>query len=311
MRGTPGLVLILIVLGAGWGITQPLAKIAVSGGYQPLGLIFWQMVIVAVVLGVIVLLRGRALPMTARHIKLYTIIALIGTVLPGAASYRAIFHLPSGVVSILLSLVPMIAFPVALMLGNDRFSWFRLLGLLTGLVGVLLLTVPDASLPEPDLAIWVLIALLAPVCYACEGNYVARWGTEGLDPIQTLCGGSIIGMIISLPLAVFSGQWISPLPPWGAADGALLASSVIHAGVYSSYVWLVGRAGPSFAVQVSYLVTGFGVLWAMALLGEAYSGFVWVAMGLMLIGIFLVQPRENSALVPAPSLGNDSPDDQV
>ena len=26
---------------------------------------------------------------------------------------------------------------------------------------------------------------------------------------------------------------------------------------------MVGRAGPIFAVQISYLVTGFGVFWAM------------------------------------------------
>ena len=35
----------LILFGAGWGLSQPLAKIAVSTGYEPLGLIFWQLVI--------------------------------------------------------------------------------------------------------------------------------------------------------------------------------------------------------------------------------------------------------------------------
>jgi drug/metabolite transporter (DMT)-like permease len=61
--------------------------------------------------------------------------------------------------------------------------------------------------------------------------------------------------------------------------------------VYSAYVWLVGRAGSVFAAQVSYLVTGFGVLWSMALLGERYSGYVWAALALMFAGLALVQPR--------------------
>ena len=54
---------------------------------------------------------------------------------------------------------------------------------------------------------------------------------------------------------------------------------------------MVGRAGPVFTGQVSYLVTGFGVLWAMLLLGERYSLWIWAAMGLMAIGLLLVQPR--------------------
>ena len=75
---------------------------------------------------------------------------------------------------------------------------------------------------------------------------------------------------------------------------------VIHAFVYSGYVWLVGRAGPSFAAQVSYLVTGFGVIWAMVLLGESYSLWVWAALGIMFVALFLVQPRESRLPDPVP-----------
>jgi len=54
----------------------------------------------------------------------------------------------------------------------------------------------------------------------------------------------------------------------------------------------VGRAGSVFASQVSYLVTGFGVLWAILFLGESYSAYVWSAMAVMMLGLFLVRPRE-------------------
>ena len=36
----------LFFIGASWGLTVPLAKIAVSDGYQPFGLMFWQMIII-------------------------------------------------------------------------------------------------------------------------------------------------------------------------------------------------------------------------------------------------------------------------
>ena len=111
---------------------------------------------------------------------------------------------------------------------------------------------------------------------------------------------------MALPLALTSGQFIDPRPPWGVPDLAVAASGLIHAVVYSGYVWIVGRAGAVFAAQVSYLVTGFGVVWAMALLGESYSGWVWLAMAMMFAGLFLVQPRPRTAIAVGPVRGNDT-----
>ncbi|MFT6022839.1 MAG: drug/metabolite transporter (DMT)-like permease [Ascidiaceihabitans sp.] len=283
--------LFLFLLGAGWAFTQPMAKIAVSDGYKHFGLIFWQSVIGVVVMAVISTVRRRGLPMGREHMRLYVIIALIGTVFPNSASYQAAVHLPSGVLSILLSMVPIFAFPIALALGNDSFEWRRFSGLIVGFIGVLLIVLPGQNLAGALPVFWVLIGLIAGLFYAFEGNFVAKWGTAGLDPIQVLWGASLVGVIISLPLTVLSGQWINPLPPYGAPDYALLASSVIHVLVYSGYVWLVGRAGPVFAVQVSYLVTIFGVFWARVLLGETYAPQIWIALCVMLVGMYLVQPK--------------------
>lgn len=301
--GRVRLILLLVVIGAGWGLTEPLSKIAVDGGYQPLGLIFWQLVIASVALGLVCLLRGRLPRITPRRLGLWAVIALVGTILPNGVSYRALAHLPSGVMSILISMVPMFAFPIALALGNDRFSLTRIAGLCLGLGGVVLIVGPEASLPDPAMAAFIPLALLAPFFYAVEGNLVSRWGTSGMDPVQTLFGASILGMVLVLPATLASGQWIDPRPPWGAADMALIASSLIHAVIYCGYVWMVGRAGSVFAAQVAYLVTSFGMLWAMLILGEAYSGYVWTALALMLSGLALVQPRPALPPVPRPVAG--------
>jgi drug/metabolite transporter (DMT)-like permease len=200
--------------------------------------------------------------------------------------------------AMLISTVPIFAFPVALMLGTDRFGWARLAGLACGLAGVTLIVAPETSLPDPALAVFIPLALVAPLFYALEGNIVGRWGTLGLDPIQLLFGASALGLVVALPLALATGHFIDPRGPWGAADGAVVLSSLIHAGVYAGYVWMVGRAGAVFAAQVSYLVTVFGVLWAMALLGERFSGSVWLAMLMMFAGLFLVQPRSTRGFAP-------------
>ncbi|MEO3415384.1 DMT family transporter [Roseovarius sp. CAU 1744] len=297
----------LFLMGSGWGLSVPLSKVAVSTGHQPFGLIFWQLVIVVIVLGAICRLRGKRLELGRPYWRLLVMVALTGAVLPDIFFYLSAARLPAGVMSIIISSVPMFSLPIALMLGNEGFAWRRLAGLLVGLGGILLLIGPDASLPDRAMAAFVPLALLAPLLYATEGNLVAKWGTQGLDSVQVLLAASLLGMIASLPMALITGHWINPLAGFGAPEAALVGAAVIHALVYAAYVWLVGQAGSVFAAQTSYLVTGCGVLWSIALLGESYSTYVWAALALMLLGMFLVQPRRAILLAPAAGVRETGP----
>lgn len=294
---------LLAIAGAAWGATQPLAKVAVSEGYRHFGIMFWNALIGAVILAALLALRRCPLPLTRPAFRVYVVVALLGAVLPGISAYSAAVHLPAGLLSILLSSVPMLAFPIALALGVDQFAWRRLIGLALGLTGVLLLIVPGTTLPAPGLEIWIVVALFSSLMYAFEGNVVARWGTAGMDAVQVLCGASLVAAVMVLPFAVFSGQWIDPRGPWGAPDFAIITSACLHALAYTLYVYLVSTAGSVFAVQVSYLVTLFGVGWAMLFLNESYSGYIWAAMALMLMGLFFVQPRPRSVLASARPVG--------
>ncbi|MGB0798972.1 MAG: DMT family transporter [Planktomarina sp.] len=281
----------LLFIGISWGATQPLTKIAVSTGHGHFGLIFWQLVISVIVLGSVNVVRRRPLPMHRAVWKFYIVIALVGTVIPNTTSYQAIAVLPSGLMSLFLSLVPMLAFPVALALGLDRFNWRRLGGLSLGLVAVLLIVGVPEALPQGAMLAFVPLSIVAPVLYAFEGNFVAKWGTGGAGPIQLLLGASVVGSVIAAPLAWYSGHWINPLNPWGQAEWALLGASVIHSIVYTMYVTIIGRFGPVFSVQVGYVVTLSGLGWAMLILGEAYTGPIWVALALLMCGVYLVSPK--------------------
>lgn len=284
----------LIAMGAAWGGTQPLTKLAVSDGYQHYGLIFWQTSLTAIILGTLVVVKRQTLPVTKATMRVYALIALLGAVIPGIASYQAAVHLPSGVLSILLSSIPMVSLPVAIALGMERFQLTRLIGLVLGFCGVALLVLPEASLPAGVSPFWIGVALIASCCYALEGNAVAKWGTAGLTPVQALTGASMLGTVMSLPLAVGTGQFI--VPPWPLAnpDLAVIAAALLHSAAYTGYVWLVGTSGAVYTAQVSYFVTLWGVCWAMVFLGEGYSGWVWAALALMLAGMFLVQPRKTT-----------------
>nr|WP_241188242.1 DMT family transporter [Pseudohalocynthiibacter aestuariivivens] len=225
-------------------------------------------------------------------------VALCGAVLPDIFFYLAASRLPGGVMSIVVSSVAMFSLPIALLMGNERFEPRRLFGVFVGMMGIVLLIGPETSLPGGTSAGFVLLALCAPALYATEGNLVMKWGTQGLDSMQVIFGASLLGMVISAPIAVASGQWIDPMDGFGIPEAALVLGAVIHAAVYACHVWLVGRAGSVFTAQTSYVVTGCGVIWSMFLLNESYSIWVWLALGVMMLGMFLVQPRSARVLVP-------------
>ncbi|KEJ89897.1 hypothetical protein DSW25_06705 [Sulfitobacter donghicola DSW-25 = KCTC 12864 = JCM 14565] len=294
----------VVVLGAGWGATQPMAKIAVSTGYGHFGLIFWQLVLGAALMLVLCAVRRTPLPMNAAAMRAYGVIALIGTVIPNTMSYQAAVHLPSGIMSLLLSIIPMFAFAIALTLGTDRFAWRRLIGLCFGLIGVLIIILPSVDLGEAVPVGWAAVYLVVAFFYAFEGNYVSRWGVAGLDPFQLMLGASLFGLVMVIPLMLFTNQMIMPQWPMPRPQLALVGSSVVHVLVYASYVWLVGRAGAVFAVQVSYMVTGFGLFWAWLMLGETFSQLIWLALAAMFAGMYLVQPQAKAALADDPAMGD-------
>lgn len=282
---------LLFVTGAGWGLTNPLTKVAVSSGYQPLGLIFWQLCIVICISGAFLILARQRLPMSRDHLLFFLGISLIGTMFPDFLLYTSAAHIPAGILSIVNATVPMIALPVALALRFERFSSLRAFGALLGLLSVILMVAPDTSLPEASQSFFVLVALSAAAFYAMQGNFIAWYGLRDLNAGQMLLGSSLIGLAIVTPATVATGQFVNLFAPWTRVEWAILGTGSLHGLAYAGFFALVAGSGPVFASQAAYVVTGSGVLWSILLLSEEYSGWVWSAFCLMMVGIALVQPR--------------------
>jgi drug/metabolite transporter (DMT)-like permease len=283
----------LFAVGAAWGFTLPLMRVAVSTGHQPLGLIVWQKAIMFVLLAGLLLAGRRPWPPIAGNLRLFAMVAVFGAILPGYFSFMTAAHLPAGIRAIIIAMVPMFVLPLALLLGFERPDPLRAIGVGLGAVAMVLIGLPGAGV-TPGVGIgMLLLALIAPFSYGIEANYLAWRGTYALHPFQLLLGASGIGLLLGWPLAQATGQMLYPRS-WGAPEWAMLGLGVMNTLAYSGYVWLIARAGSVFASLIAYLVTGFGVLWSMLLLGERYAPLVWAAFGLMLAGIALVQPRPSA-----------------
>ena len=290
------LTIILLIVGVSWGLTAPLSKIAVSTGHHYLGLLIWQIIIMILSLGLIQIFRKKKLQLNLNCFWRYVLVALLGTILPNSIMYKAYFHLQSGIMSILVSIVPMIAFLLVLVLKMEKFEIRRFLGVLFGIFAIILIVFPKLDLGYLGEVGWILLALLSPLCYAIEGVWINKIGIAKLDPIEVILGASILGFFILMPIVALNGYWITPYRVWGPAEFAITASSLIHSLIYISYIWLIGKAGVIFASQVSYIYTASGIGFSIILLGEGYSLFVWAAVILMLMGLMMVRPSRRSSL---------------
>jgi len=280
----------LLFFGLCWGITLPLTKITIEAGHHPIGLIFWQLLLSTLMLGVFVLMSRQAVSINRTALIFYTIIAVLGTLIPNTFSLLATDQLPAGIMAIVIATVPIMSLVVALLARIEKFSWRRCVGVVLGVGALVLIGLPEASLPDPSKAPWLLVALIAPLCYAIEGNFVAARAPIRLTPIVTLFGASAIGTLLLLPLVLTTSMRVSMFGPWDISHWAIVGSAVGHVTAYTGYLFLLGRAGAVFTSQIGYIVTLTGVVGAILLLGERYGITVWFAVGMMLMGVALVKP---------------------
>lgn len=280
----------LVLIGLAWGATGPFSKLAVSAGNHPIGITFWTTLIAAVVLTAALLARGQRLPTGRRHVLFFLACGLLGTALPNTLSYAAYRHLPVGIMVMVISLVPMATLLLALPLGLEKPEPRRLLGLALGTAALMMIALPDTSLPDPAQAVWIILPVLTTLCYAGENMVLATARPPGCDTLTVMSGLSWGALALLVPAMVALDGWVD-ITRLGSPEQAILASAALHICAYFGFVWLIGHGGPLFAAQVAYVVTGAGVVLGMVVYGERPSPWFWGALVLMFAGLALVKPR--------------------
>lgn len=286
--------LILIILGLGWGLSFTLGKIAITAGGTPIGLTFWQSLFSGLILLAYVFFRHGKIIIPKIMFLPIIIITFLSVVIPNIIFYACIEHLDAGVLSISVSVIPLFTYLIAMGLRMDRFKIRRVLGLITGFCALLILILPENSLPDKRDIPWVLLALNCALCYALENIYIDRLALQNFGPIRLVCAVSFVSAIITFLLSLLMDQFFILQPTNLYLFISTLGLGFISATAYSIFIYLIGRAGSVFSSQVGYLVTFFGVVWGIIILGESHSAFVWLSLAMIMLGIFLVQPKQTS-----------------
>ena len=267
-----------------------------SGGHHPLTLVLWQVIIGASLLFGLLTFKRIRLPLSRRHISFYAAAGFLGTALPNGFSYWVAPHLPAGIISIGLSMVPMMTFSLAVVCRQEPPDWRRFGGVLCGVTAVAVLVFPDTSLPDPSAVFWVVVLLFVALSYALQNVFVAHAMPGDESPITMLCGMSIAAAIMLTPVIGATGVPFALFETGSRSELALVGSSVVHIVCYATLIYLIRHAGAVFSSQVSILVTLAGVLWGIVIFGETHSIWAWGSLVLTVAGLAIVRPRTRGKL---------------
>jgi drug/metabolite transporter (DMT)-like permease len=287
----------LVLMGTGWGGNLMLAKLAVGAGASPFGLAFFEAAGSALLLLLVGLAQGKLPPLGWRHLWFYMLSGASGVTIPNVVIFHVAHFLSVGLLSLLLTLVPLATYALSLLLRVERFAWIRAAGLLVGMVGVGLILAPANSLPEPGLAGWVMLGFAATMMFAIQNVYIARAWPRGCDALALSCGTLVFGALLLLPFVLATGGRVGFALPWSTVQWAVATMAAVNALLTVIFIELVRRRGPVFTSQTAYLITIAGVLWGIALFHERHSLWIWAAMLLMCLGVALVSRPPRFAAV--------------
>ena len=285
----------LFACGITWGLSFSFNKIAITSGIPVVAYVFWQSLGAGLILLMLSFATANRVQLSWPHLKLYGVAALFEFALPFLALNYVAARLPAGVVSLGQALVPALTFGFALAFRIDRYNTLRFAGLCIGLAGVLLVVLPKASLPEPDMVGWVLFALIAPLCYGFANTLVAIMRPPQSNSLPLAAGLLLAASALLLvPMAATDSWWFFEN---GLDDGALALIGVTVLNVIFWYLLfeIILLAGPVFFASYNYVSPLAGIGWAVLIFGERHSPWIWGALALMFAGLFLVTTRAKAA----------------
>ena len=277
---------LLLLGGAGYGSTFAANKIVADAGFPVLAYLFWQSLLGAVFVFGLHAARWRRPNTSPRAVAHYVGSASFGMLIPTGVLAFVADVLPASVLTLTMTLIPSLTYAFAFILRVERLRWLSLAAIVLGLGGVLMIVLPQGSLPDASAAIWILPALIAPISAATNNLIVATLRPPESDSLTL--GGSVLlgGSVVMLLIAALSGDLVVFWQSSAALTGVLWAAVAQAVGFFCLYE-VIRRAGPVFFSQISYVIVACGIGWGFALFGERPSAWVWGAVALMTLGLAL------------------------
>lgn len=295
-KALPGLAdfSLLAVLGAFWGGSFMLIKLALED-FSPGALTAARLTLAAVVLAAFALLRGEALRFGRRDLWFITLVGLFGNALPFVLISWGEKTVDAGLAAVLMGIMPLATLVLAhFFAGEHTLTPRKVTGVAIGFAGLVVLVGPHV-LGDIGSDGWAQLAILtAALSYGVNAILTKKLLHLPRRAAAAAITGS--GALMALLLtAVESGPAVGQVSATGVTAVLLLA--LFPTALAAVLIFIVlERQGAGFLGLVNLLVPPFGVLWALAVLGEVPSPQALFAMGLILTGVAFARGRRDASL---------------
>jgi drug/metabolite transporter (DMT)-like permease len=281
---------LLIALSVLWGGSFYFAKIAVLE-IPPLMLAFVRVLVAALALAAVAGALGLPFPRDRWTWWNFTIMAAFNNALPFTVMFWGQIYIPVGLASILNATSPLFGVLIAhLLTHDDRFSAGRAFGLLAGFAGVVVLIGTD-MLRDFGTHVLAELACLAAAASFALGAVLSR-RARGMPPIMVAAGQLTMSTVLLAPVALaFESPSLlftaSRTALWAMLGLALLSSAL----AYLIYFRLIGRAGATNALLVTFLSPVSAIVLGTFLLDEGLEAHQLIGMIAIFVGLAAIDGR--------------------
>ncbi len=283
----------LSLLAAIWGASFLFLRLG-APEFGPLALAFVRVAGASVFLLPLLAWQGgrEGLQALRRDWRPLLLVALLNSALPFALFSYAALSITAGLSSILNATTPLWGALVASMWLGQRLDAGRLTGLLLGFAGVVFLAWEQASF-KPGGSGWAILACLgATCCYGIAASATKKYLGQ-TRPLAVATGSQLFAALL---LAWPALQHWPARAPGATAWLSAVALALLCSGLaYILYFRLMKRAGPSYALSVTFLIPVFAVLWGALFLNESLTLHMLAGCAIVLLGtalaIGVLKPR--------------------
>lgn len=290
----PALIL-LIILGIDWASGYAIAGYCMMHGVNPYGYGFWQSFGPFVLLLIIQSIR-RELWLDKNGMLYALLCGLFGIVIPNLLIYFAARHIPSGLLTILANVSPILTYILAVGFKDESFSLKRSALVLLGLIGVGIIILPNQHGLELDAGNWWLyLALLIPLSYAFSAVYISRFHPGSGNVLSYSLWMLMFSSLCISPLAVIN-QGYYPLHLNDLPSLLIVVEILLSTLGYGLLFIIIKKVGAVYYTLVNAVAVITGVLYGVLLFGQHFSGLTYVAIAIILltiIGLTYTQQKKN------------------
>lgn len=278
---------VLLVLALTWGFTFLLISLAVEA-MSPIWLVAVRTCTGFAALVLVLLWRRPPLPETRRMWLHLTFLALPANVVPWTMVAWAQQTIPSGLTSVLYSLIPIMTLVISVLLALEPASGIKIAGLVMAAVGAVMVAGYDFGVPGHALAVSAVI--VACFCLAGSAVYAKLFVTDHVQPLTMATVQIGVAFVLSFGVAMVVEGW----PEWNAMGTTPLLAAVIL-GVLGTgmafvlYYFLIGDVGATNATLVTYLIPVVGLLAGWSLLDEELTAPLLAGAALIIAGVWIAQ----------------------